>query len=106
MNSLNWLGVISFARLTARFGVAAFSKNQIGSLYGVPVYMTQNLEGANGSGHDNVLIQKAAIALVMQMNVKVESEYVVKRLAHQTIAHQIYGHQEMRDDHGCWWKGR
>jgi hypothetical protein len=85
--------------------VASFSQGQKGTLYTHPLYMTQNLEGDNTAGHDNVFAHKSAIAIVRQMKVTMESQYVVKRLAHQTVAHQIYGHQEMRDDHGVWWKG-
>lgn len=98
------MGIDKF--MSKDYAVAEFSNGQIGTLYTIPVYMTQNLEGDNTNGHDNGVGHKSAIALVMQMKMRVQSEYVVKRLANQTIADQIYGHQEMRDDHFVWWKGK
>lgn len=83
-------------------GANISQQGMIGAIYGIPAYETTNLEGSNAAGHDNVLLQESAIALIVQQGVKVESQYDLDSVAFKTVAHQIYGKKEMRDDHLVW----
>ena len=96
----NALGIDKF--VNKDYSAATVNGAHVGTIYGIPVFETTNLEGSNGAGHDNALIQESAIALAVQQNVVTESQYDIDALAWKTVAHQIYGHQEMRDNHGVW----
>ena len=89
------------------YNVSTLSTNMsvqgmIGSIYGIPAFETTNVEGSNAAGHDNVLLQKSALALVMQLDIQNEAEYSVDALAWKLVAHQVYGLKEMRDSHLVW----
>ena len=75
------------------------------SFLNIPVYKSTNVEGSNSAGHDNTLFQKEAIALVMQMNPTMHSMFDIDYFADKVAIEQLYGTQEMRDDHGVWIKG-
>jgi hypothetical protein len=77
-----------------------------GSIYNVPVYQTTNLEGSNAAGHDNVLMHKDFIVLIVQQGMKTEAEYSVDSLAWKLVAHQIYGLLELRDTAGVWYASK
>ena len=63
------------------------------------------MEGSNPAGHDNTLFQKESLALVMQMNPTMHSMFDIDYFADKVAIEQLYGTQEMRDDHGVWIKG-
>lgn len=71
----------------------------IGELYGVKTYMSTNIL-KSGTSTSNMLFHKEALALALQKNVNVVSEYSVADLGWRTTAHAIYGVTETRDDHG------
>ena len=75
------------------------------SFYDVPVYVTTHLEGTNAAGHDNALMHKAAIALIMQMVPTVRHQYDIDFLTDKVAMHQVYGSREMLDDHGVFMAG-
>jgi len=77
----------------------------VASFLNIPVYKTTNVEGSNSAGHDNTLFQKEAIALVMQMNPTMHSMFDIDYLVDKVAIEQLYGTQEMRDDHGVFIKG-
>jgi len=76
-----------------------------GNIYGCDVYVSTNIEGSNALGHDNGMWQREAVAIVMQMEPKVVSEYSVDSLAWKLVCHSIFGYKEMRDTCGVWLKG-
>ncbi len=71
----------------------------------VPVYESTNVEGDNSNGHDNALIHKECLALVMQMKPTSHSAYDINYLTDKVVLEQLYGTKEMREDHGVWLKG-
>ena len=77
----------------------------VSSFLNIPVYKTTNVEGSNSAGHDNTLFQKETIALVMQMPPQMHSMFDIDYFADKVAIEQLYGTQEMRDDHGVWIKG-
>ena len=77
----------------------------VSSFLNIPVYKTTNVEGTNSAGHDNTLFQKESIALVMQMAPTMHSMFDIDYFADKVAIEQLYGTQEMRDDHGVWIKG-
>ena len=77
----------------------------VASFLNIPVYKTTNVEGDNSAGHDNTLFQKESIALVMQMNPTMHSMFDIDYLVDKVAIEQLYGTQEMRDDHGVFIKG-
>ena len=77
----------------------------VSSFLNIPVYKTTNVEGSNSAGHDNTLFQKETIALVMQMAPTMHSMFDIDYFADKVAIEQLYGTQEMRDDHGVWIKG-
>jgi hypothetical protein len=77
-----------------------------GSYQGVPIYQTTNVEGSNAAGHDNILMHKDFIVLIVQMGMEVVSQYDVDSLADKVVAHQIYGLLELRDTAGVWFASK
>ena len=84
---------------------AALEFAYVSSFLNIPVYKTTNVEGTNSAGHDNTLFQKESIALVMQMAPQMHSMFDIDYFADKVAIEQLYGTQEMRDDHGVWIKG-
>ena len=77
----------------------------VSSFLNIPVYKTTNVECSNSAGHDNTLFQKESLALVMQMAPQMHSMFDIDYFADKVAIEQLYGTQEMRDDHGVWIKG-
>ena len=75
------------------------------SWLGMPVYKSTNVEGTNAAGHDNCMMHKDALALVMQMNPLSHSFFDIDYLCQKTVLEQLYGSREIRDDHGVWLRG-
>jgi|TARA_Y100000310_G_scaffold200337_1_gene200393 hypothetical protein len=71
----------------------------------IPIYVSTNTEGTNAAGHDNTMLQKEAVALVMQEKPTMHSQYDIDYLVDKVAIEQIYGTKEMRDNHGVWMKG-
>ena len=80
-------------------------RGHIGSLYGIDWYVSNNVEGTNAAGHDNVLLQKEAFALVVQMKPTIHSQYDINYLVDKVVMEQLYGSAVMRNDHAVWIKG-
>jgi len=77
----------------------AIIKGRIGELYGVDVHYSENVH-SSGSIIYSMLFHKEAFALAMQKDLKVESEYEVKRAATVVTARAIWGEKEYRDTFG------
>jgi len=75
------------------------------SFYRMPVYVSTNVDGSSTTGHDNAMLQREALALVVQMKPTVHHAYDIDYLVDKVAIEQLYGSQEMRDDHGVWMKG-
>ena len=71
----------------------------------MPIYMSVNVEGTNAAGHDNAMFHREAVALVMQMRPTAHSMYDIDYLVDKVVVEQLYGTQEMRDNHGVFMRG-
>ena len=75
-------------------------------IYGAKVYVSANVDGTNAAGHDNGMFQKEALALVMQQEPKVFSQFMIEYIADAVVVEAIWGVKEMRDTSGVWLKGK
>ena len=80
-------------------------KAYVSSFMGMPIYRSVNVEGTNAAGHDNGMFQKEALALVMQIAPKTYHQFDIDYIVDKVVIEQLYGTQEMRDDHGVFMKG-
>ena len=90
------------------------AKMPAGSLYGIPVYTSTNVQASGTDGYDNALVHPDAIhfatlslglnskasGMVGDMGVRVQSNYMADYLSTVTTADICYGVIENRDDHG------
>jgi len=78
---------------------AALRTGLIGDVYGIPVYVSTNVDyGAGTSGTDRICLlgHKEYMALVEQMNVRTQTQYKQEYLADLMTADTIYGVGELR----------
>ena len=80
-------------------------KAYVASFMGMPIYRSVNVEGTNAAGHDNGMFQKEALTLVMQIAPKTYHQFDIDYIVDKVVIEQLYGTQEMRDDHGVFMKG-
>lgn len=78
------------------------SRFLFGTLYGIPVYFTNQVPVTTGTTNyaHNVLIHKEAFALAMQMSPRVQMEYDLDLLADKVVTDILYGVTNLRADHG------
>lgn len=78
------------------------SRSMFGTLYGIPVYYTNNVAVTTGTTNyvHNVLIHKEAWALAMQMAPRVQMEYDLDMLADKVVTDIIYGVKTLRGEFG------
>lgn len=69
-----------------------------GTLYGIPVYYSTNVRRTAGTTTQvhNVLIQREAWALAMQMAPRVQKQYRLEKLADMVVTDVLYGVQTIR----------
>lgn len=84
----------------------AIASGQVGRIYGCDVYITNNLEDINTSYHAAAMMQKEAIALVMQQEPSTKTWHWDERHTHVIECTAIWGSLEMRDTFGVWIKTR
>lgn len=78
------------------------SASMFGTLYGIPVYFTNNVSVTTGTTNyvHNVLIHKEAWALAMQMAPRVQMEYQLNSLADEVVTDVLYGVKTLRPTFG------
>ena len=70
----------------------AMSRGEIGSLFGIPVFTSSLVSSATGTGtHAGYLVHKSAIAVAVQQDIRIQSEYSVDFLGTKVVADIIYG---------------
>jgi hypothetical protein len=75
-------------------------------IYGAKVYATTQANGDNTNGHKNCMFQKEAMALVMQQEPKVFSEFDINYVADAVVVEAIWGVKAMRDTSGVELSGK
>lgn len=75
---------------------------RIGEIYGAGVYVSTNCPTVTASDATvyrvGMVMQRSAIALITQQNIKLEQERKLQYLGDLTVAHTLYGVGELRDD--------
>ena len=77
----------------------------VSSFLNIPIYQSTNVEGSNAAGHDNGLVHRHYMALVMQLKPKLSSMNDTDYLAQKVAVENIYGARVMRNDHGVFMRG-
>lgn len=73
----------------------AVEQAMIGDILGAPVVQTNLLRSPSAGQHENFLMYRKGIALIMAMQPKVVTEYIAKELSWVVGSHQIYGYGEV-----------
>lgn len=77
----------------------------LGSWMNYPIFVSNNTNGTNAAGHDNVLMHKECIAHVSQIKPLVKSFWDIDYFCAKMASLTTYGSTIRRADHGCWLKG-
>ena len=77
----------------------------IGSFLQYPIYVSNNTDGTNSAGHDNVMMHKQCIAHVSQIKPMVKAFWDIDYFAAKMATLTTYGSTIRRADHGVWLKG-
>lgn len=77
------------------------SKALVGHIYGIPVYMSNNVQTIAGTPNkdQNILAQKDALALIVQKEVNIETDRRSLALATDVVGSTLYGVKTLRGDH-------
>lgn len=71
---------------------------RIGDVYGVPVYVTSNCATTTTGSNRVVLMgHRDCMVLIRQLNVRVQSDYILEYLGTAVVSDTIYGLKELRD---------
>lgn len=92
-----------FTRYDAVGSKEAITDGQFGSIYGVPVYVTENLQSTSvvgGTISRGLVVHREAFMFAQQQNAKIEYWRNGPQLADEIIGQELYGVAEYRDDHG------
>ena len=99
----NLLGLSRFTEqaFVGEVGMANSIRNgRIGSLYGVEVFVSTNCATADGGARIALLLHRSALALVTQVDIRVQTQYQLEYLTDLLVADTLYGTGELRDDAG------
>ena len=70
----------------------AMNRGEIGSLFGIPVYTSSLISSAlTDNTHVGYLVHKSAIAVAVQQDIRIQSEYSVDFLGTKVVADIVYG---------------
>lgn len=95
------LGISRFTEQAFVGDGSAIKTGQVGEIYGVPVFVTSNLDLGFGNLQTDkicLLLHKSALVFAEQMSVRTQSQYKLEYLADLFTADTIYGVGELRDD--------
>ncbi len=80
-------------------------KALIGSWLNMPVHKTTNVDGSNAAGHSNIMFQREAFAIVVQMNPTSHRMFDINYFADKVSIEQLRGNKTMRADHAARMQG-
>lgn len=70
----------------------AMNRGEIGSLFGIPVYTSSLIStSASADVHVGYLVHKSAVAVAVQQDIRIQSEYSVDFLGTKVVADIVYG---------------
>lgn len=72
-------------------GSNTIRSGQIGDIYGMPVFVSNNLPTATGGARINLIAHRDSLISVTQMDVRVQTQYKLEYLADLLVADTLYG---------------
>ena len=100
-NTLLGLARFTEQAFVGEVGMANSIRNgRLGSIYGVEVFVSTNCATATGGARIALLMHRSAMALVTQVDIRVQTQYKQEYLADLLTADTLYGVGELRDDAG------
>jgi hypothetical protein len=72
---------------------------QFGEIFGVQVFTTTQVPTVDTNGHENLLFQRDAFVLAVQLQPRVQAQYVVRGLATEVVVDNLYDCGIFRDSH-------
>ncbi len=88
-----------------RGGGANIVRGAFGDIYGLDSWVSTNVSGSNGAGHDNGIYQRDVMALGMRREPRVRVFDDIDNISRKVLVHAIWGVVETRGDHGVYTKG-
>lgn len=80
-------------------GANTIRNGQIGDVYGVPVFVTSNAATTTtGANRVCLLGHRDCMVLIKQLEVRVQSDYIIEYLGTAVVSDTIYGLLELRDN--------
>lgn len=80
----------------------------LGSVLNYPIYVSNNTNGTNAAGHDNVMMHKSAIMAAVQIQPNIKTDYDIDYLAAKVVGLQTSGtdfNEAYTSTHAVWMKG-
>ena len=81
-------------------GASPMATGQIGEVFGCKVYVSSQIPITGGTVAHNLMFQKEAFALAVQMSPRVQAQYKQEYLATLVTVDVLFGVKEMRDTFG------
>lgn len=95
-----------YSTLHASFeAMPGLGRAYVTSYLGIPIFKSVNVDGTNAAGHDNAMLHRESIALIVQQMPKSYAHFDIDFLADKIAIEQVYGSSEVRDDHGVFMAG-
>lgn len=69
----------------------AIQKASVGDIYGVPVFMSNLLYSPSAGQHDCAMIHRESMAMVVQEEIPVQSQFLIRNLADGVVGWNLYG---------------
>jgi hypothetical protein len=80
-------------------------RGQFGELYGIKIYFTTNVTTTGSpTGDHNLVFHREAMALALQRDIRIQSQYDIDALAVKVVGDVLYGMTEYRDTFGVVYK--
>ena len=70
---------------------AAIERARIGNIYGLPVYVSNLLRVPSAGQHDNAVFHRDSFALIVQEEIPMASQYLIRNLADGVVGWNLYG---------------
>jgi len=96
VNPTMYADIVGNSGFTVGGTAEGFGGNQltgsIGTLYGMPVFTTSLISNSAGTGTEaGYVLHKSALAVAVQQDIRVQSDYDISHLATSVVADVIYG---------------
>lgn len=69
----------------------AIQKAQIGDIYGFPVFLSNLLRVPSAGQHDNAAFYRMSFGMIVQKEVQMASQYIIRNLADGVVGWNLYG---------------